>query len=118
MSRNKTEELTGAPDADPGTRSSRGPYSIEAIVLDRRDNVAISLVALEVGARVDLRGRSVRIAGPLPAGHKFALEDIPAGAVILKYGEIIGRACRAIGVGQHVHIHNVVSARLPGSRDA
>jgi len=33
---------------------------------------------------------------------------------VYKYGEVIGIAIRAIPVGAHVHVHNVLSARLPG----
>ena len=43
--------------------------------------------------------------------HKFALRAIAQGEVVVKYGEAIGRATRAIDVGEHVHTHNLMSAR-------
>ena len=43
----------------------------------------------------------------VPAGHKLALHDIEAGAPVRKYGEVIGRATRAIPAGAHVHGHNL-----------
>ncbi|MDY5014853.1 MAG: altronate dehydratase family protein [Eubacteriales bacterium] len=46
----------------------------------------------------------------VPAGHKRALTDIPAGAPVVKYGFPIGRASRFIPRGAHVHTHNLVSA--------
>ena len=39
--------------------------------------------------------------------------DIAAGADIVKYGARIGIATRAIGRGQHVHVHNMKSGYLP-----
>ena len=47
-------------------------------------------------------------------GHKFATAAIAVDAHVYKYGEIIGVAIQAIPVGAHVHVHNVLSARLPG----
>ncbi len=43
----------------------------------------------------------------VPRGHKAATHDIPAGAPIRKYGQIIGFASRPISAGAHVHVHNV-----------
>lgn len=44
-------------------------------------------------------------------GHKIALVDIPAGTTVIKYGESIGIATQDIKKGEHVHIHNLKSAR-------
>lgn len=48
---------------------------------------------------------------PIPLGHKIALRDIEAGAQVIKYGVPIGVATRSIQAGQHVHTHNLRSAR-------
>jgi len=47
------------------------------------------------------------ITGGIPFGHKVALRDIPAGAAVVKYGVVIGRASSDIPAGTHVHVHNV-----------
>jgi len=47
-------------------------------------------------------------------GHKIALRTIQKGEDIIKYGEVIGRATEMIGVGRHVHVHNVESLRGRG----
>src|SRR5262249_28579122 len=47
------------------------------------------------------------ISGRVGLGHKFALRPIAAGAAVLKYGQVIGFAGRAIAPGEHVHVHNV-----------
>ncbi len=46
----------------------------------------------------------------IPAGHKAALTDIPAGAAVVKYGYPIGIAKTDISAGEHVHCHNLCSA--------
>lgn len=45
----------------------------------------------------------------IPAGHKFALVPLTKGDVVIKYGEIIGRATRDIQPGDWVHTHNLRS---------
>ncbi len=63
------------------------------VIINSKDNVGITL-----------SGK-----GEIPAGHKFALRDIPKGEYVIKYGEIIGRASRDIQAGEWVHTHNVKS---------
>ena len=63
------------------------------IILDKKDNVGVSLDGME----------------NIPAGHKYALCDIAKGGYVIKYGEIIGRATQNIKQGEWVHTHNVKS---------
>lgn len=51
----------------------------------------------------------------VPLGHKFAMTDIADGADLIEYGVRVGQATRAIRVGEHVHVHNVRSARWQNS---
>jgi len=89
-----------------------------AIVLHGRDNVATALTNLCRGQEVIVgrNGEDVKVIllNDIPFGHKFALEDIPQGGYVVKYGEIIGRATRLIRRGEHVHVHNVESLRGRG----
>jgi (2R)-sulfolactate sulfo-lyase subunit alpha len=55
---------------------------------------------------------SVRLTEAVPLGHKLALADIAAGQEIIEYGQPVGVATRDIRQGDHVHVHNVRSARL------
>jgi galactarate dehydratase len=43
----------------------------------------------------------------IPSGHKIAVRTIPQGEVVLKYGQVIGRASRDIAPGEHVHLQNL-----------
>jgi (2R)-sulfolactate sulfo-lyase subunit alpha len=47
----------------------------------------------------------------IPLGHKIALSDIAPGDPVIKYDESIGNASKAIKKGQHVHTHNLKTAR-------
>ncbi len=76
------------------------------------DNVAI--VANDGG----LPAGTALLAGPVlvdkvPQGHKVALQDIAAGAAVLRYGVPIGHAARHIPAGSWVHERLL---QMPGAR--
>jgi (2R)-sulfolactate sulfo-lyase subunit alpha len=54
---------------------------------------------------------TIKAVSDIPLGHKIALAPIAAGEKVVKYGESIGRATASIGPGEHVHTHNLKSAR-------
>jgi altronate dehydratase len=87
--------------------------AVRALQLDPGDNVAVATVALAAGEQVPLEGATVILVDPIPVGHKLALAAIAAGEQVHKYGEVIGVATQPIAAGAHVHVHNLVSARLP-----
>jgi altronate dehydratase small subunit len=77
------------------------------------DNVAIATVDFAAGAMAPLEEGQIKLADPIPMGHKTAVVPIVAGEKIIKYGCPIGSALRAIFVGEHVHTHNIKSDYLP-----
>jgi altronate dehydratase len=85
-----------------------------AIVLDPADNVAVALRALVEGEEIVVEGAPLRATAAIPTGHKLARRAIAEGDPVLKYNETIGIASAPIAAGDHVHVHNVRSARLPG----
>jgi len=87
------------------------------LVHDLSDNVGVAVaaigagervagVALEDGCRLEIEARS-----DIPLGHKVALASIGAGEPVIEYGVPIGKAIQPIAVGEHVHVHNLRSAR-------
>ena len=58
--------------------------------------------------------RTLTAVEAIPFGFKIALEEIPPGAIILKYGETIGKAGRPIAKGALVHVHNLEGTRARG----
>lgn len=86
-----------------------------AISMHTKDNVATVLMDVSAGEEIDIEGAAsclrIEAAETIPFGHKIALSPIAARKKILKYGETIGIATRAIKAGAHVHVHNLKSAR-------
>ena len=88
------------------------------LVHDQGDSVGVVVVedvtpgqeldgwALDTDQTVTLTAREA-----IPLGHKIALADIEAGATVIKYGQDIGEAVRAIGQGHHAHVHNMKPRR-------
>lgn len=77
------------------------------------DDVAVALTPVAAGAEVAVGGRRVTAVTDVPAGHKLALVDLPAGALVVKYGAPIGTATAPIRAGEWVHGHNLAT-RLAG----
>jgi altronate hydrolase len=75
------------------------------IRIHRDDNVVIARSQLLPGTRLD--GEGVTVQGLVPPGHKVASTTIPAGAPVIRYGQVIGLATQPIEPGQHVHTHNL-----------
>ena len=69
------------------------------------DSVVVALRALARGQRLPEEDTVLR--DDIPAGHKAAVRRIPAGAAVIKYGQVIGFAEADIEPGRHVHTHNV-----------
>lgn len=67
------------------------------------DNVA-TLLDFQQDERITQEG--LRLAGPIPFGHKVARRAIGAGQPVVKYGVSIGTATCDIQAGEHVHVHN------------
>ena len=78
-----------------------------AIHLHPSDNVAVARVPIAIGAELRVDGATVVALDAIPAGHKIALRAIPAGAMVERYGQGIGRAKSDIEAGRHVHTHNL-----------
>ena len=86
-----------------------------AILLHGNDNVAVARVHLSAGQKIAPGGRELRTVEAIPAGHKVALCEVAPGELLLRYGQVIGRASARIAAGAHVHTHNV--AYEEGSRE-
>ena len=91
----------------------------KAIQIDSKDNVATTTSEVYAGEAVDvISSEGVVMLSPavtedIPFGHKLAIQGIPAGGSIVKYGEVIGVAKQPIRTGAWVNTHNVGSARMP-----
>lgn len=75
--------------------------------IDSRDNVAVALGDLSRGDIIEQPGLTVTLQKDIPMAHKVALENIPAGENIMKYGYPIGHAISGISKGEHVDASNI-----------
>lgn len=86
---------------------------MKAIHVGSKDNVATAIEALKVGDEA----LGTTICEAIPAGHKFATEDIPKGKPVIKYDAHIGVATEDIKAGSWVHVHNIEGERGRGDTD-
>ncbi len=90
---------------------------IHFIVHAKQDNVAVAVT--DVKKDQQLTGwnmetdETLRLtaAQDIPLGHKIALAPVAAGEQVIKYNAPIGNATGAISPGEHVHTHNLKTAR-------
>ena len=98
--------------------------SLKAKIIHPDDNVANLIGPGAKGQDVECategkkETQSITLREDVPANHKFAAKDIPAGVAVIKYGLNIGRASRDILQGDYVHIHNIESNRGRGDLQA
>lgn len=71
--------------------------------LHASDNIAVALCDLTAGAQLD----DLVLTEGINRGHKVALVPIAAGAIVRRYGQMIGVATCDIAAGAHVHTHNM-----------
>lgn len=64
------------------------------------DDIAIALTDLQPGED--------DVNAPIPFGHKIAVKEIAEGALVRRYGQVIGAASQPISAGDHVHSHNLM----------
>jgi len=87
-------------------------------MMNAKDNVATALEELDKITLVSVILPSQEVFKELtpekaiPSGHKIAVKQIRKGDQVLKYGQVIGNASQDIGLGDHVHVHNVMSNRM------
>lgn len=86
----------------------RLPTSANAVIrLHETDNVVVARVPLAPGLEFTTGGAATTVSQPVPPGHKVAIAPIREGEPVRRWGQMIGRASRPIGPGEHVHVHNL-----------
>ena len=87
--------------------------NINALLMDERDNVVTCVAAVNKGDQIVYqKGQEVctlTAEDDIPYCHKAALEDLPQGTEVRKYGEMIGQTTAPIARGHWVSHENIVS---------
>lgn len=79
----------------------------KVLQLDSRDNVLIALANLSQGEQINHALESFPLVSDVPAKHKFATEDLSAGANIIMYGVLVGKATKPIRQGEILTTQNI-----------
>ena len=92
------------------------PLRQVAVVVDAADNVAVVKSGVDAGLIVrSSDGREIRLSGPVTAGHRFAISDIPAAEFVRQYAQPIGTS-KGIAAGDPISATNM-SNDVPVVRD-
>ncbi len=87
------------------------------LVHAKEDHVGVAVEDIRAGEAVegvyleDDSTITMKAIQEIPLGHKISLTSLTEGAPVIKYGEPIGTASAIIKPGEHVHVHNLKSAR-------
>jgi altronate hydrolase len=81
--------------------------------LDARDNVAIALKNLPKASHVALNGTDVELVTDVPVKYKFATGDLDAGAPVIMYGVMVGKAVAPIRRGEVITVRNLKHEAAP-----
>ncbi|WP_052891466.1 UxaA family hydrolase [Thermogemmatispora carboxidivorans] len=86
------------------------------LIHNEGDHVAVAVQDVQPGRHSAVymdseREITITVLEAIPLGHKVALSDLNEGQAVIEYGLPIGLARRPIQAGQHVHTHNIRSAR-------
>jgi len=81
--------------------------------LDPHDNVLIALSPLRQGESFPFADSTISLLQDVGGKHKFAVEDLPAGAEIRMYGIVVGKAAKPIRRGELLTTANVQNQTSP-----
>jgi len=91
---------------------------VDFVVHDEGDSVGVVVVeGVKAGDEisgwvmdqdVDIKFKAV---SDIPIGHKLAIKLMKVGDTVMKYSTDIGKVVADIGIGEHVHVHNIKTKR-------
>jgi (2R)-sulfolactate sulfo-lyase subunit alpha len=90
---------------------------VRFLVHDKQDTVGVAVDDIQKGEKISgltLDGKTrivVAATMDIPLGHKVALRDFKPSEVVIEYGEQIGIVVAEIHKGDHVHVHNLKTAK-------
>src|SRR5258708_405935 len=87
--------------------SGNGATQRRVLRLDPRDNALVALTDLRKGETVSFAGADFVLLSDVPAKHKFAAEDLPAGGEVIMYGVLVGRTAEPLRRGELLSTRNL-----------
>ncbi|HEY7417823.1 MAG TPA: UxaA family hydrolase [Ktedonobacteraceae bacterium] len=91
------------------------------LIHNEGDHVGVAVQDVEPGERRAIymdsdRAITIAVKEAIPLGHKVALVDLDEGREVIEYRVRVGLTREPVAAGQHVHIHNMRSARWQNSQ--
>lgn len=74
----------------------------------RLDNVRVALTDLPAGTVIEDQGVYIMLPGPVRHKHKFALNDMVVGDMVIMYGVRVGKVTQSIVAGEAITTDNLV----------
>ncbi len=74
--------------------------------LNDGDNVLVALQDLHQGEEIVFSGERVTFPADVPAKHKFAIHELPAGADVIMYGVVVGKTRQTVRRGEVITTRN------------
>jgi len=107
-------------EAQAGEQTRATASAPQFLIHHEGDDVAVAVQDVEPGEGEAVymdsdRAVTVQATEAIPLGHKVALVDLGEGDEVIEYGVRIGVTRQPIRAGQHVHVHNIRSARWQNS---
>lgn len=104
--------------AEPSSPSAARELSF--LIHEEGDDVAVAVRDTAPGAATGAYLRSgnsfeINVCAQIPLGHKIALRDLAESEHVIEYGVPIGVTRHLITSGDHIHTHNLRSARWQNS---
>lgn len=100
------------------TQSAAAPVAQELSFLAHEEGDDVAVAVRDTGPGT-VRGAylksgvsfEIEVRAQIPLGHKVALRELGEDEQVVEYGVAIGRTRHLIAQGDHVHTHNLRSAR-------
>ena len=83
------------------------------IRINKADNVLVALQDLQQGQQVLFEGKTYTIVEPIPAKHKFFMQDMSAGDEVFMYGVLVGKIQHDVKTGMRMSVENIKHAAEP-----
>lgn len=89
----------------------------KAILMNKKDSVAMALMPFEKDDEIEVVYNNevitrLYVLEDIEMYHKISIKPIPKNELVVKYGEVIGKATVSIKAGQHVHVNNIESVMV------
>jgi altronate hydrolase len=81
--------------------------------INKADNVLVALQDLQQGQQVQFEGKTYTIVEPVPAKHKFFMQDMRAGDEVFMYGVLVGKIQHDVKTGMRMSVDNIKHAAEP-----